>query len=348
MATTRWLWFCSILTAVTLAGALHGTARADADDEARARYERALSLYEDGVYDAALVELRRAYELRPSYKLLYNIGQVRLALKDYAGALEAYQQYLRDGGGQIPAARVEAVQKEMARLEQRVARLDVQVDVAGAEVSVDDVSVGTSPLAGPLLVNSGTRRLTVRHPDYPQQTVRVSIAGGEQKGVPISLAGRAPDATRAAAAPPTPAKAAAEGVPKAAAAPVAVATRTDDVAQRQRARVTSWVSWGVTGALGLTAIGLAAGANQNEKKLDEARNEVGVTAQEKQNELNALKDKTDRLAISADVFTGVAAAAAGVSLWLSLRARPRDPAKDTGSRTHVDVGLARVQLRTEF
>lgn len=343
MATTRWIWLCSILTAVTLTGVLHGTARADAEDEARARYERALGLYEDGVYDAALVELRRAYELRPSYKLLYNIGQVRLALKDYAGALEAYQQYLRDGGSQIPAARVESVEKEMARLDQRVARLDVQVDVPGADIAIDDASVGTSPLAGPLLVNSGTRRVVVRHPDYPQQTARVSIAGGEQKVVPISLAGHAPE-VHSAVAPPR----AAEGASKVAAPVEAVTSREDEDARRRRARLISWVSWGVTGALGLTAIGLAVGANQNEKKLDDARDEVGDNAHEKQGELNTLKDKTDRLAISTDVFTGVAVAAAGVSLWLSLRARPRDAAKDTGSRTHVDIGLARVQLRTEF
>ena len=347
MATTKWLWLGSILAAVTLVGTLHGTVRADADDEARARYERALSLYEDGVYDAALVELRRAYELRPSYKLLYNIGQVRLALKDYAGALEAYQQYLRDGGGQIPAARVETVQKEMARLEQRVARLDVQVDVQGADVSIDDVSVGTSPLAGPLLVNSGTRRLTVRHPDYPEQTARVSIAGGEQKAVPFSLAGRPPEAHATATQPE--AKPAADAALKAApVAAVAVTSREDEVARHKRARVAMWTSWSVTGALGLTAIGLAAGAAKNNGKLDDARGAVGDAADAKQAELEDLKDKTHRLAIMTDVFTGAAVAAAGVSLWLTLRARPHDDGKDTGSRTHVDVGLARVQLRTEF
>lgn len=344
MANKRWLWLCGLLAAVTLTATV---TRADADDQARDRYERALSLYEDGVYDAALVELRRAYELRPSYKLLYNIGQVRLALKDYAGALETYRQYLRDGGGQIPAARVEAVQKEIARLEQRVARLEVQVDVPGAEVAIDDVLVGTTPLAEPVLVNSGVRRVTVRHPDHPPQTARVSIAGGEAQVVPVSLAGRSPASTRAEPSKPAPTV---EQTP-----PAPVVAKEEPLARAQaarRAKVTAWTAWSVTGALGLTAVGLAVGAKLKEGKLEDARGEVGAgTAPENARELDDLKQQTERLALTTDVFTGVAVVAAGVSLWLTLRARrhgDESADKAAAARTHVDVGLTRIQLRTEF
>ncbi len=59
---------------------------ADPEVEARERYERALKLYEERAFDAALVELKLAAELRPSYKLLYNIAQVRLAMNDFAAA----------------------------------------------------------------------------------------------------------------------------------------------------------------------------------------------------------------------------------------------------------------------
>src|SRR3954469_396658 len=94
-----------------------GVAHAEeADREARERYENAVKLYEDGAYDAALVELNRASELRPSYKIYYNIGQVRFAMHDYAAAMDAYRQYLDKGGDKIPAARRDQVQKELNAL----------------------------------------------------------------------------------------------------------------------------------------------------------------------------------------------------------------------------------------
>src|SRR5688500_17904592 len=73
--------------------------------EARTRYERALQLYNEGASEGALVEFERAYQLAPSYKLLYNIALIRLQLNDYAQALKAFQEYLAEGGTEIPSVR---------------------------------------------------------------------------------------------------------------------------------------------------------------------------------------------------------------------------------------------------
>src|SRR3954453_22607693 len=101
---------CKLAHALAALALLHAaTAHADAASEARARYERALKFYDDGVYDAALVELTRAYELKPSFRLIYNIAQTKLAMRDYAGAIESFQRYLREGGGQVGNDRVKSV-----------------------------------------------------------------------------------------------------------------------------------------------------------------------------------------------------------------------------------------------
>src|SRR5262245_54854214 len=55
--------------------------------EATARFERGLALYDDGDYDAALVEFSRAYELSPTYKVLYNIAKIERVKNDYSSAL---------------------------------------------------------------------------------------------------------------------------------------------------------------------------------------------------------------------------------------------------------------------
>src|SRR5947207_9603796 len=45
-------------------------------DEARAHLSKGGKLYNDGAYDAALIEFQRAYDLSGNYKILYNLAQI--------------------------------------------------------------------------------------------------------------------------------------------------------------------------------------------------------------------------------------------------------------------------------
>jgi hypothetical protein len=299
--------------------------RADAASEARARYERAVKLYEDGVYDAALAEFTRAYELNPSYKVLFNVGQVRVALQDYAGAVETFQSYLREGGGKVSESRMEQVRKELARLEQRVARVNVDTDVTGAEVLVDDVLVGSAPLPRAVLVNSGTRRIAVRHPEHTTQTQRVTLAGGEQRTVRLLLK------TRDSA---EPAKVAAPLPVVVEAPPPVVAIRAPSAPVRSKRKALLWSTWGTTGALALGTTLLGVFALRADSDLSDLRGRPTSAGA-----LDDQSTKLDRLALATDVMLGATVVASGLSLWLTLRPQKEHRVAFTGR------GLS---YRTEF
>lgn len=161
--------------------------RADVASEARARYDRALSFYDAGVYDAALVEFTRAEELKPSDALRYNIAQTRLAMRDYAAALVAFQRYLRAAGANVSSERLALVNARIDDLKTLVGAIMVECDVSGAEVLIDDVVLGKTPLTEPLIVATGIRRVTLSHRDYSPRSQRVSIAGAEQVVVSLRL-----------------------------------------------------------------------------------------------------------------------------------------------------------------
>jgi hypothetical protein len=61
--------------------------------EARAHYMRGVQLYNDGDFKLALIEFTRSYDLAPTYKILYNIGEVNLQLNNYASSLDALERY---------------------------------------------------------------------------------------------------------------------------------------------------------------------------------------------------------------------------------------------------------------
>src|SRR5689334_22666620 len=67
-----------------------GSDSADPVDRARVHYERGLQLFNEENYEAALFEFERAYELAPSYKILYNMARIQRQQNNYAAALRSY------------------------------------------------------------------------------------------------------------------------------------------------------------------------------------------------------------------------------------------------------------------
>lgn len=152
---------------------------------ARAHYERGLRLYEDGSFDAARVEFQRAYEIAPTYRILYNLGLVRQMQNEFVDALASLERYLEEGGAQVPEARRVEVQRLVTELRSRVGRLKVNVNPPGATVAIDDVVV---PYDGtPIVLNPGRRRVTVSKAEKTTQTKVIDIVGSETATIDFQL-----------------------------------------------------------------------------------------------------------------------------------------------------------------
>ncbi|HEY6558122.1 MAG TPA: PEGA domain-containing protein [Polyangiaceae bacterium] len=328
--------FCCFAAAAQFAYAapLHA---ADPEVEARERFDRAVKMYDEGNYDAALVEFQRAAALRPSFKLFYNMGQVRVALNDPAAALEAYRQYLAQGSDKVPAARRAQVQEEMKRLEQRVARLSVETDVPGAEVAIDDVSIGKTPLPAPVLVNSGSRRVQVRHPNYLPQSRVLSLAGGVQERATFRLAEAAPSAAPVPAASPA---SRSDGTPA-----------TPPVTLENRGSSAVWIGWVVSGALAAGAAVTGVMALSENSDLEKRRDQFVKS----RDDFDSDAKRVRTLAIVSDGLGMAALAAGGVTLWLTLKSdRPEGRAATASTETsarrrlRVGVGPTGAVLRGSF
>ena len=188
------------VTAPTQATPTVQISKADANDpveRARVHYERGLQLFNEENYDAALFEFERAYELAPTYRILYNMGRIQRQQNNYASAMRSYARYLKEGGEGVPADRRVEVERELGILKPRVALVTVKVNVDGADVYADDIPVctatiesscvGKSPLRSPIIVNGGRHKVTATKPGFAPATALVSVVGSDTIDITLDL-----------------------------------------------------------------------------------------------------------------------------------------------------------------
>jgi hypothetical protein len=172
----------AILTATATLVASRSWADGQPDDgkarEAAAHFARGVGLYESADWGAALVEFERAYATFAHYRVQYDIAVCRYRLHDYVGSLTAFEKYLADGdASEMPQKRREEVESMIHELHSRVAHVRVSTDLVGAEIDVDDVPVGVAPIAAPIPVSVGRRKIGASRDGRPIAVRYVDAVG---------------------------------------------------------------------------------------------------------------------------------------------------------------------------
>lgn len=283
--------------------------------KARIHYERGKSYYKAGEFKIALIELRRAYAIAPSYRILFNIGQTQMQLRDYAGAYEAYAQYLEDGGEEVEEERQESVRLELGLLKNRTAFISVYSNTPGAQVRVDGIPIGKAPLIH-AMINAGEHEVSVRAAGRSLSEY-VALAGQEHARIHIDLP------TETAPPPPPP------GLP-----PIILPA---PITPSKGPRTEVVVGWAVTGALAASAIGTGVAALFAQEDLRELK-QTRTT----ESALDSASSKALGLSVTTDVLIGAAAIMTGVSLYFTLTDDDDEPA------SQVTIGPRGLWLQGHF
>jgi tetratricopeptide (TPR) repeat protein len=157
-------------------------------EQARTCFRTGITLYDERDFNGAAVEFRRAYQLAKNFHILYNLGRVAVEQHDYASAIDLFRRYLDEGRDQIPTNRRNELKEEIASLQLRIGRLKLIFEGPEAEVAIDDVVIGHTPLPAPIAVNVGRRRLSLRSKGHAPQLRLVDVPGQELVVVRMSLA----------------------------------------------------------------------------------------------------------------------------------------------------------------
>lgn len=192
------------MIAFALVAALTLGAAADDKKEAGAHYQRAVGFYKEGDFQGALTEFRAAYEVIPSYEVLFNIALCERRLFHYARAMRTLDEYIMEGGSRIALDRREAVAREVAAIKVLTAPVAVIVDGPPAAILVDGERVGETPLQELLVLSVGQHTVRAEREGCSPDERRLGVRSGQAQSVQLSPASlTAPVEVALSCSPPT-------------------------------------------------------------------------------------------------------------------------------------------------
>lgn len=178
----------------------HDSRGADPGKEAEEHYLRGKTLLKNGDVKGAYLEYKASYDLKQSYDIATNLGNLELDQGMPRDAAEHLAFALRTVAVSVPEEKVAVIRGLLDRARRLVGTASVKVNVAGAEILVDGVSVGRSPLAADVFVDPGKRTIEARLSPYLPAKKQVDIARASTVQVSLDLVLTAPLASASASA----------------------------------------------------------------------------------------------------------------------------------------------------
>ena len=162
-----------------------GQAADAAKVEAKASFDRGVSLFDSGAYDAALVEFQRARRLFPTRSASRNAALALRILHRFDEAMDVVEEQLRDSS--LHEAERVSLARELQELGAVVGFLVIESAELDAAVLVDGVERGKTPLLRPVRVSAGTHVVRVFKEGFLSYEGRIEVAGQESTRVKATL-----------------------------------------------------------------------------------------------------------------------------------------------------------------
>ncbi|HEY3496446.1 MAG TPA: PEGA domain-containing protein [Polyangiaceae bacterium] len=180
-------------------------ARAEELDRAEELFRAGNRAFGAGDYQAAFTQYREAWSLRKSFDIACNLGRTEAEIGLARDAAEHLDECLRTFSVSSRNEMKDANKRFrdlFNRVRAEVGVLDVETRPSGAEVFVDGVAYGVTPLGRQLFVEPGERRIRARARGYADREVVVAVQAGDSAQVRLELQTAAPASPAGAALPP--------------------------------------------------------------------------------------------------------------------------------------------------
>jgi hypothetical protein len=181
------LLFATLVSLCLWLGATTVSAQ-DADrQQARAEFDRGVSLYAAENYQGALEAFQEAFRLSPHPTVRVNMANCYDHLSKPIEAIFHFERYLSESGRSAAAAQRREVEAALRALRARVGEVNLRVSPDGATVIIDDGDSRRAPILEPVRLAAGTHRIETRLAGFRTDRRSVDVTGGGTTDVQIRL-----------------------------------------------------------------------------------------------------------------------------------------------------------------
>jgi hypothetical protein len=164
-----------------------GNVHAEDREDARRHLRGGVTLYNEGNYEAALVEFEASFAKLASAAALQNIALCQTKLFRYVEAIDTLERLQTSFGAALSQDESQSVEEALRNLSQLVGTLTLRVEPRSAWVTVDGRRLTPEELAQPLRLSSGRYRIEAGAANHVPKSQTVKVAGGEARTVRIDL-----------------------------------------------------------------------------------------------------------------------------------------------------------------
>jgi tetratricopeptide (TPR) repeat protein len=240
------------------------------DDAVTEHYNQGAKAAEAGQWDKARAAFLEAWKLKPHYQIAANLGNAELMSRRYRDAAEHLRFFLREAPADVDAVDRRKAEQLFTEAKAKIGAVSVQVDLAGAEVTVDGAPVGISPLREPVFVDPGEHTFEARLGGHAPVQTPIVVPAGSSPQVTLRLV--KPSAPTAGPQPPGSTQ------PVGSVQPPGSAQVPAGPGPQDGGGVPKWKPWAIGGGAVLAAAGIGVGIGftfMSKAKESEANDIIG-------------------------------------------------------------------------
>lgn len=156
-------------------------------EESKEYFNRAVILYKAKDFKGALKNFELAYEVRPHFKIKFNIGMCHFLMENNAAAGNELTSFLLHPDSSTETGMSEKALEALGEIKDRTGTLYIEIDMDEAQIVVDGEPMGTSPLNRGIYVAPGDHSITVTLADGATLKQTVGAAAGESRTITFSF-----------------------------------------------------------------------------------------------------------------------------------------------------------------
>ncbi len=140
-----------------------------------------------GKWEEALAAYEKAHQVDPTATTARKRADALYRLERTVAAFEAYEQLLKDHGSTLARGDKDTALKRRDELRDKTGTIKVNVSETGAQVTVDEQVVGTSPLPAPVRRLVGKHSVKVEKPGFEPFATEVTLGPNGAVSVDATL-----------------------------------------------------------------------------------------------------------------------------------------------------------------